>query len=105
MLSPLYVFLFSSVASGIAGITAYLKANKEPEWIAGITAFLNSSMLGLAISCLWLRNFKDNPFMLIGLCIMIGLGGASGQALIMGVISKSGLTINFDPKKDDNDKV
>ena len=97
------VFASASVASGLAGVAAHLKNNTEIKRAAVITAFLNASMLGLAMSLVWFRSFKDNVYGLVGMCILMGLLGAAGQEFILSLILKSGLTINFNPKKDKED--
>lgn len=103
-MSPIYVFLFASLASGCAGVAAYMKNNPEVKWAAMFTAFMNSGLLGLAMSLVWYKNFQDNIYSLIGLCVLIGLLGAAGQEFVMSLILKSGLTINFSPKLDKSNK-
>jgi hypothetical protein len=96
--------MFASIASGLAGVTAHLKNNPEIKWQAVFTAFMNSCLLGLAMSLVWFRSFQDNIYSLIGLCVLIGLMGSAGQEFFMSMVLKSGLTINFRPKPDEPDE-
>src|SRR5688572_14619003 len=104
-MSPMLVFAFASIASGLAGISAYLKSNPDPKIAPLVTSFMNSGLLGLAMSLIWLRSFSDNVYSLIGLCVLIGLLGASGQEFALSLLTKSGLTIDFRPKKDKDEEV
>lgn len=97
--SPVGVFAAASLSSGTAGIAAYLRSGKPVSWLAIITAGLNSGLLGLAISLLWYRQFADNIYSLLGICVVTGLTGAAGLDLLLTIIAKGGLTVNIGGKE------
>lgn len=92
-INPLYVFLSAFGVSSFAGLAALLRAGKEVNGIAVLSAVLNSGMLGLAIALVWYHKFQDNIYFLIGICVLAGLGGATLVDFAIAAFKSGGLSI------------
>lgn len=88
-------FVAAGLLSALAGIASLLRTDGEVtrKRIAG--SFLNSGLLGLAVSMVWETHFRENAYALMGICVLIGLAGNAGVEWIISMMKKGGLTINF----------
>lgn len=105
-INPISVFISAFGVSSFAGLAALLRAGKQVNWIAVVSAVLNSGFLGLAIALLWYTKFQDNVYFLIGICILAGLGGATMvdfvvQAVKTGGVSIGGLNVQLKTKDEE----
>jgi lipid-A-disaccharide synthase-like uncharacterized protein len=84
----IYIFLSAFAVSGLAGLAALLRSEKEFSRKNAFAYFLNSGILGLGISLLWYMQMQDNVFMLVGLCVLCGLGGMSSVDFFVDLAKK-----------------
>jgi uncharacterized membrane-anchored protein len=92
-LNPIYVFVSAFGVSSFAGLAALLRAGKQVNSVAILSAVLNSGMLGLAIALVWYNKFQDNIYFLIGICVLAGLGGATLVDFMVAAFKSGGLSI------------
>lgn len=92
-INPIYVFLSAFGVSSFAGLAALLRAGKQVNGIAVLSAVLNSGMLGLCIALIWYNKFQDNIYFLIGICVLAGLGGATLVDFMVAAFKSGGLSI------------
>lgn len=87
-LEAFLVFLFALVCSGAAGLAAMLRSRDTLCWKGMISSFLNSGLLGLAISLVWYVRFQENLYMLVGICVLAGLGGVATVELALNIFKE-----------------
>jgi hypothetical protein len=92
-INPLYVFISAFGVSSFAGLAALLRAGKQVNTVAILSAVLNSGMLGLAIALVWYKKFQDNIYFLIGVCVLAGLGGATLVDFMVAAFKSGGVSI------------
>lgn len=56
---------------------------------------LNTGLCGLAISMIWYYKFKDQIYILVGFCILIGLMGPMGVEWILAKLRTGSFSLNF----------
>lgn len=98
-MSPFYVFLSAFLCSSFAGLASLLRSEKKLTWLNITSSFLNSGMLGMAISLIWYTKYQEanNIFFLVGLCTLAGLAGHSAvDAILKAVFKGGGFKISFD---------
>lgn len=99
MENELVIFLLSSILSVLAGF-AYIYRTKETAKLRDfLSVGLNTGLCGLAISMIWYYKFKDQIYILIGFCILVGLMGPIGVEWVLNKFKSGGLTINFNKDK------
>lgn len=91
----LIVCILSAVVSGLSGAAALMRT--EPGFTTSrlMVVLLNSSLLGLGLSLIWWGSFVENPNILVGLCVLIGLGGQPMLELVLKLAQKGALSIVF----------
>lgn len=94
-LAPLWVFASAFFVSALAGLAAVLRSTAQLTTLGVTSNVLNSGLMGLGISLLWYTKFKDNVYLLIGICVLSGLGGVTTVEFIVAAIRKGGLTIKI----------
>lgn len=82
------MFCAAAGLGGLSGLAYLLRSGKEITWLAIFTAMLNSGLTSLSIALLWYNTSQDNPYFLIGVCVLAGLGGASLTDLMIAVLKK-----------------
>lgn len=107
---PLAVFISAFGVSAFAGLAALLRPGHAVSSLAAIGSLLYSGLMGLAISLIWYKYFcaQDNVYMLIGICVLAGLGGSSLTDLLLYVLTRGGVTIHVTHdanKRDDEHKL
>lgn len=96
------MFCAATGLGGLSGLAYLLRSGKEITWLAILTAMLNSALTSLSIALLWYNTSQDNPYFLIGVCVLAGLGGASLTDLMIAVLKKKiSITEAGDAKKVD----
>lgn len=85
----------AAVVSGLAGLAALLRSEAVLTWLKVATVLLNSSLLGLGLAMVWQGYFKENPNVLVGLCILLGLGGQPTLEWVVGMVRRGGFSINL----------
>jgi hypothetical protein len=63
--------------SALAGLAALLRSDTAMTRKTVAAHVLNAGVLGLGISLVWYSQFRDNVHLLVGLCVIVGLGGMS----------------------------
>ncbi len=105
-----FVFLLACLVSGLAGIAAALRNEQGTSLLRLFTVALNSCLLGLGLSMVWHSYFQTNPGLLVGLCVLIGLGGQPVLEMVVEAVKNGSLSINFKDgglrliKKEDKEK-
>lgn len=89
------VFASAFVVSAFSGLAAYLRTGEAITRLGLFTAVLNSAMLGLGIALLWYTAYRDNPWFLVGVACLSGLGGVTSLNLVMKMFRDGGLNIKF----------
>lgn len=116
--NSLTVFILAGIVSALSGIAAVLRTEKDFTLFRVIVVTFNATLLGLGLSMIWYTYFEKSPNILVGLCILIGLGGTSIMDVIINAFKNGGLSISFkdgslridkpeskpDSKQDDKDK-
>jgi hypothetical protein len=104
-LSPLELFLAAFSVASASGLAAYLRSNLEFTLRKTISSMLNSGLLGLGIAFLWYTSFNNsnNAWVLLGICLMVGLGGLNLLEFILQAMKKGGLDIRVSTRQDDDD--
>lgn len=89
------VCTLSAVVSGLAGAAALMRT--EATFTSGrlMIVILNSALLGLGLSLVWWGSFSENPNILVGLCVLIGLGGQPTLELVLKLVQQGALSIVF----------
>lgn len=65
------------IISSFAGLAAAMKSGKAVRARDYVAAVLYSTVFGISWSLLLYEKFKGSPYLLIGTCGFVGLGGAS----------------------------
>lgn len=91
----LTVFVLASVVSALSGIAAILRTEKEFTLFRVAVVTLNATLLGLGLAMVWYAYFEKNPNVLVGLCILVGLGGTSVLDVIVNAVKSGGLSISL----------
>lgn len=106
----IFVFLLACLVSGLAGVAAALRNEQGISLLRVFTVALNSSLLGLGLSMVWYNYFQANPSLLVGLCVLIGLGGQPVLEMLIEAVKNGSLSISFKDgglklvRKDEKDK-
>lgn len=77
------LFLTAFGVSAFGGLAALLRSNAKVGGKAVASSMLNCGILGLALSLVWYSYFPNNPHLLVGLCILAGLGGIKGVEFVL----------------------
>lgn len=94
-------FISASLLSSLAGIANLLRislVNKTAiTFLAVLSATINSGLIGLTISLMWYKYFReqDNIAFLTGICVLAGLLGNKSIDMIFAMWKKGGITVNF----------
>ena len=77
-------------------MAALLRTNESLSVKSLLKAVLNSGLLGLGVSLLWIQVYEENPFFLVGICLLTGLGGAPTLDFVLEVARRLvvGFTMN-----------
>jgi hypothetical protein len=75
MMDSTGVFAASFGVSGFAGLAALLRSGNQLTSKSVISAGLNSGLLGLGVCLVWYHQYVNDVHMLLGLCLLSGLGG------------------------------
>jgi len=82
------VFTASFLTAALGGLAALLRSNEAVTKTAVSKATLNSGLLGLGLALVWYQTYSENPFFLIGICLLTGLGGSPSLDLILEVVRR-----------------
>ncbi len=91
LLEGIFVFVAAFLVSAFAGLAALLRSPSPLTIRSAVTSFLNCGSMGLAVSLVWYSQFKDNPYVLVGMCGMAGLGGLATVEWLVESLKKFGL--------------
>lgn len=89
------ICILSALVSGLSGIAALLRTESNFTLGRTLVVLLNSALLGLGLSLVWWGSFSENPNVLVGLCVLIGLGGQPVLEMILGALRNGALSILF----------
>ena len=103
--NPLIIFITAFLISAMAGLAALLRSQQELTCRTILAVVLNTGILGLGMALVLFTFFKDNAYVLIGLCLFAGLGGLTLVGFILQVIKQGGIniTIRPTPNQDEGD--
>ena len=84
-------------SAALAGSTLehLLRTGQPPKFWPAVSAFLNSGLLGLAISMVWYAPDREHAYLLVGLCVLAGLGGMTAVDFLVEAFKKGGITIQL----------
>jgi hypothetical protein len=89
------IFVASFALAAFAGLAALFRSTMPISRRSVLSAILNSGFLGLALSLLWFHKFAHNLHMLVGVCLLAGLGGNTTLEFILQAFRSGGLNIRF----------
>lgn len=96
--NPIYVFVSSFFLASFAGGAALLRSGAPLNWKSVLSSTLNSGLIGLAIALLYITQFGDNVYFLIGSACLAGMGGSTAIDFILTAIKKGGFSISISPR-------
>ena len=102
-INPIWVFISSFLVSSLSGLAALLRTTETFTAKKLLSSILNSGLLGLGISLIWYLHFKDNVYMLIGVCLMAGLGGMTVVDFILIMMKNGGFFLKNNNWENKND--
>jgi hypothetical protein len=91
----LYIFLAAFIVSGLSGLAALLRSKAPLDAIGIGSALLNSALLGLGVCLVWFPHFHESPGVLIGICLLMGLGGTPMLEYVLKLMARGGVNINM----------
>lgn len=91
---PTKLFFSAFGVSACAGLAALLRSGNRLSKVAILSSLLNSGLLGLGISLLWYVKFADDPYFLVGVCVLAGLGGMTTVDFVLRAIRR-GLSLRM----------
>lgn len=95
-ISPVALFLSAFTLSSLGGLTALLRSHKVLSVRLVISAILYSGLMGLVIALLSHKYFGvDNPYFLLGVCGLAGIGGTTVLDFVIQTIRNGGLNIKI----------
>ena len=84
----LWIFLIAAMVSALAGVAALLRTKQVITAYNLLGALLNSGLLGLCVALLWYKKFIDNPYFLVGICVLAGLGGMPTVEFVLDIFKR-----------------
>jgi hypothetical protein len=69
------LFAAAFVVSALGGLAALLRSGRPLTRKAVASYTLNSGIVGLGIALVWFHRLRDELELLVGLCVVAGLGG------------------------------
>ena len=103
-MTPFQVFAAASAISSFGGLAALLRSNKPLTFRAVASAIVYSAIMGLVISLVWYNYIdKGNPYLLLGISGLAGIGGVSVLDFVFQLLRKGGVYITIRPKVDEED--
>jgi hypothetical protein len=102
-LDPLSMFLSAFSISSVGGLAALLRSQRQLTFRAVVSTSLYSGLTGLVIALLSHNYFGvDNPYFLLGVCGLAGIGGTTVIDFVLQTIRNGGVDIRFSPKRDND---
>lgn len=104
--SVVLLHLFTFLLASLAGLAAIIRIQRKFTILSIFSAMLNSGLLGLSLSLIGYKYFKDNIEILVGGTIIIGLGGTAALETVINIVievARSTFT-KLDNKSKDDDK-
>lgn len=99
-ISPIQLFLAAMTLSSVGGLAALLRSNNTLSARAIASAVLSSGVMGLVIALTSYTYFGvTNPFFLLGVCGLAGIGGTTVVDFLVLVMKNGGLDVNISPKR------
>lgn len=89
------VFFLASAISGLSGLACLLRTDPTFTTWRAVAVVLNCALLGLGLSMVWLSYFEDHPNILVGICILLGLGGTPMLDFVLNLLKNGGLSISL----------
>lgn len=84
--------------SSFAGLAALLRSGRRLTLVAIVSSMLNSGLLGMILFLVGYQKYQGNPYLLVGISILAGLGGMTIIDFAIQVIEKGGLHIHIRTK-------
>lgn len=89
----LAVFVSAFLLAALAGLAALLRSNAPLKAKSVTSALANSGLLGLGIALLWYTRAQDDIYLLVGVCVVAGLGGMTTVDFVLELVRRGGLSI------------
>lgn len=108
-LTPFQLFASATVIGSFAGITRLLNSNQKITSRTAVAATMHSGVAALIIALLWHNTYGEtNPFFLLGICGLAGIGAVNildiGAMVIqktlpiaLAIVAKNGQQISTTP--------
>lgn len=101
-LDTLKLLLSAFGTSSFAGLAALLRSGKPVTVHSVLSAMLNSGLMGLGMFLVLYKHFEDNILLLVGTCILSGLGGMTLLDFCIELTKKGGVEIHISPRAGDS---
>lgn len=94
-MTPLQVFASAFCVSSFAGLAALLRSDQPLTLRSFASATMYSGSMGLIIAFLWYKNYGEagDPYFLLGVSGLAGIGGVTVVDLVSIAIKKGGLIV------------
>lgn len=95
-MTPFQVFASAVAIASFGGIAALLRSNQPLTTRTVLSATIYSGAAGLIIALLWFNSYGNqggNPYFLLGICGLAGIGGVDALELIIRGLQKGLLTL------------
>lgn len=103
-MTPWQVLASAFTISSVAGLAALLRSKQPLTWRAVIAAALYSGCMGFIIAALWMKEYglAGDPYFILGVAALAGIGGVSVVDLVVIAIRKSGIKLVLGRKAEDD---
>lgn len=101
--TPFQILASAFAISSFAGLAALLRSKQQMTVRSVLAATCYSGAMGLIIGLLWMQEYGmgGNPYFLLGVSGLAGIGGVTVVDLAVMVAKKSGITLQFARPKDE----
>lgn len=102
-MSPLAVLGSAFAISAFCGLASLLQSKKALTVRAVLSSFMYSGATGLIVGLLWFNEYgADNPYFMLGVAGLAGIGGVSLVDVAIATFKKSGLSIKIATRRETN---
>jgi hypothetical protein len=85
--SPIWIFVAAAFLSTLGGLAYLLRTTEGAITSRKVFTYgLNTGLAGLALCMVWYSKFQDQIYVLIGLCMFVGLMGPAGVEWLLSIV-------------------